>query len=280
MNKTALVTGGTDGIGREVAKGLLEKGYQVVIMGRNEAKAHDFMQSLGKLSSNLTFIQADLSLMKEVKRAVALFKEQYSSLEILVHSAGVIKTKRELTSEGLEVTWATDYLSRFYLTELLLTHLNVFPHARIINIAASGTKNGKIHFDDLIQGRKIGGMRGLGQAQYANDVFTVELARRLNATSINCYALNPGAVDTNIRRELPPLIIRVMSVFFRSSVLTAKDGARAPLYLALSKDLKNTRVGLFNRMKKLPISKDRSNRDTGKKLWDVSKKMIDQIIDN
>lgn len=277
---TALVTGGTDGIGREVARSLLELGYQVVIIGRNEAKAINLMKSVGSLASNLSFIQADLSLMKEVKRAAEVFKKQHSSLKILVHSAGVIKTKREITSEGLEVTWATDYLSRFYLTELLLGHLNVFPHARIINIAASGTKKGNIYFDDLLHGKKIGGMRGLGQAQYANDVYTVELARRLTATSINCYALNPGAVDTNIRREFPPLITRVMGIFYRSSVLSAKEGASSPLYLALSKDLKNTRVGLFNRMKRLPISKHRSDRNLGEKLWNVSKRMIDQIIQN
>lgn len=280
MSKTALVTGGTDGIGREVSKALLEKGYQVVIIGRNRDKALHFMQNLGPSSSNLTFIQADLSLMMEVKRAAEQFKRQFSSLQILVHSAGIIKTRREMTSEGLEVTWATDYLSRFYLTELLLDDLKVLPHARIINIAASGTGKGKIHFNDLLNGMKIGGMRGLGQAQYANDVFTVELAKRLSDTSIHCFTLNPGAVDTSIRRDIPPFITRVMGVFFKSSVLSAEEGARAPLYLALSEDLKSTRAGLFNRMKRLPVSKNREDPLLGEKLWDVSKKMINQTIEN
>ncbi len=278
LNKVALVTGGTDGIGREAARGLLHKGYQVVIVGRSERKALEFMRNLGNLSSNLTFIQADLSLMQEVQRVAELFKSKYSSIQVLIHSAGIIKTKRELTTEGLEVTWATNYLSRFYLTQLLLDRLSVFPHARVINVAASNTKGGKVHFDDLLNGMKIGGLKGLGQAQFANDVFIVELGKKLSETSINCYALNPGAVETNIRSEFSPLILKVMGIVFKSSTLSPKEGADSVLYLALSKDLNSIRFGLFKRMKKLDISNQRSNYSLRKKLWEVSEKMIYQIV--
>ncbi|WNR45401.1 SDR family NAD(P)-dependent oxidoreductase [Paenibacillus roseipurpureus] len=275
MNRMAVVTGGTDGIGREMIAVLLKEGFSVVFVGRTAEKGRLVIEKLGANSEKLIFLQGDLSLMREVERVANEVKKlAVDGIQLLVHSAGVNLRKRQMTMEGIESTWAIDYLSRFYLTTLLAEKLIQGQPARVITIAASSTRKGRIDFNDLEGPMTIGGLKGLGQAQYANDVFIVELARRFEGQEINCFALNPGAVETQIRRDFPAWLTRVMGLLFRSSVLSAKAGAEAPLYLALSEELTDLKVGLFHRREKLRISSDRSDVSLGTRLWTTSQEFV------
>jgi NAD(P)-dependent dehydrogenase (short-subunit alcohol dehydrogenase family) len=276
--KIALITGGTDGIGRQTAKGLAQRGASVVVVGRNATKGQATVELVRDAvpSAKIEFIQTDLSLMSEVRRLADEFRRRYDRLDVLIHSAGVILGKRELTAEGIEKTFAIDYLSRFLLTNLLLDLLKASVPSRVINIAAAGMTIGKLDFDDILGERKTGGMRALGQAQYANDVFTVELARRLRGTGIATSVLNPGGVDTDIRREMPRLLSFVMGMLMRPLIQTPQQGAEAPLLLATAPEYADVQGGLFQKFRKfkqIQPSAKISDPEQAKRLWEVSEQL-------
>ncbi|GAB4528935.1 MAG: SDR family oxidoreductase [Anaerolineae bacterium] len=278
QQRVALITGATGGIGRALALRLAKDGYDLMIVGRSAKRGEAVVHAIQQYGVEAHFVQADLSLMGEVRRVAELFWQRYGHLDLLVHSAGVIHTKRILTDEGLETTFATDYLSRFYLTNLLLDCLKASPAARILNIAASGGGMGTIHFDDLLGERKIGGMRGLGQAQFANDVHTIELARRLKDTAITVNAMHPGAVDTGIRRELPRWLNGIMGVLFSRVAMTADEGAEAPYYLATSPEVAQVSGSLFKKDERITKSTNASDPALGERLWQVSMQFVQEAV--
>ena len=278
QQKTALITGATGGIGKALALRLAKDGYDLMIVGRNAERGKSVVQTIQQYGVDAHFVRADLSLMREVQHVAETFQQHYNHLDLLVHSAGVIHTKRILTDEGLEITFATDYLSRFYLTNLLLECLKTSSSARILNIAASGGGMGTIHFDDLLGERKIGGMRGLGQAQFANDVHTVELARRLKDTPITINAMHPGAVDTGIRRELPRWLNGIMGLLFSRVAMTADEGAEAPYYLVTSPEVAQVSGALFKKAERITKSTKADDPTLGERLWDVSEQLVQEAV--
>jgi retinol dehydrogenase 12 len=274
----ALVTGGTDGIGKEVARSLLAQGFAVIIVGRDPRKGAAALAELQAAggAGQVQLVLADLSLMANAAKLAATVRERFPHLDALVHSAGVILTKRVITSEKLELTWAIDYLSRYVLTTQLLPLLDRAAQARVVFIAASGSP-GTINFTDLLTEQRIGALRGLGQAQFANDVLAHELARRHASSRINFYALHPGAVETSIRRALPRWLNGMLGLLFRGHVLSARQGAEAPLRLLLDPALAPLRSGLFKQHAALAPTAA-ANPETGRRLWEVSELLAQRVV--
>lgn len=273
--KVALITGGTDGIGKETALGLAKLGVELVLVGRNEQRGQSAVNYIKTKvpAAKVEYLQADLSLMSEVTRLASTFKTMYSHLEFLIHSAAVINTKRLITAENLEATFATDYLSRFLLTNLLLDTLKASAPARIVNIAASGMNFGTIKFAELYPEPKISGFRALAQAQLANDVFTIELGQRLEATGVTVVAMHPGAVDTNVRQNFPRLVNLLLGFVMKPFALTPQQGAEAPLLLATAPQFLQVNGGLFKRLRQIPPSLKVSDPALRRKLWDFSSRV-------
>jgi NAD(P)-dependent dehydrogenase (short-subunit alcohol dehydrogenase family) len=279
--RTALITGGTGGIGKALAGRLARDGFQVTIVGRNAERGAAAQRDIQAAvpAARVDFIQADLSLMREVKRLAEAVRARHEHLDLLVHSAGAIHTRRILTEEGMEATFTTDYLSRFYLTELLMDHLRASGGGRVLNIAAAGSGMGRLHFDDLHGERKISGMRGLGQAQFANDVHTLELARRLNGAAVTVNAMHPGMVDTGIRREFPGWLNRLLGFLFARWVMTPEEGAAAPYALLTSPEYEDVSGGLFQREKPLSPSEKTADPALGRRLWESSQRLVAEALE-
>ena len=153
---------------------------------------------------NVEFLSADLSLMSETKRLATEVASRWPALDYLVHSAGIVGGYRKLTREGVESNFAINYLSRFALTQRLLPLMKVSGRpgqsARIVLISGAAS-NGSIYFDDVNLTGRFGLFKLVGQFCKANDVFTVEQARRLpmdNTVTITCIKM--GVVKTNIRK--------------------------------------------------------------------------------
>jgi len=287
--KTALVTGGTDGIGKEIARGLALKGHEVIIVGRNPEKGARAAQELRRTSGNerVTFLSADLSLMRETSALADQVRRHWPSLHYLVLSAGLVRGRRILTGEGIESNFAVSYLSRFALTSRLLPLLqstgepNASARVLIIGGAAG---NGRIYFDDVNLTRNFNTLRAVGQFCQANDVFTVELARRLMSADskplVTLTSLKFGVVKTNIRKEFPRWMKLLVSLVL-DPVLeqTPKQAADSALPLLLSEEFEEVNGALFlkiRRFKRINPGRHVLDPELGMRLWTLSERLTCQ----
>jgi NAD(P)-dependent dehydrogenase (short-subunit alcohol dehydrogenase family) len=276
--RTVLVTGGTDGIGKAIATRLAARGATVAIVGRTASKGEQAAQAIADAAENesVTFWQADFSEMTDVRRFASAFRETYDRLDALVHSAGVIHSTRIVTDEGLEASFAINYLSRFLLTHLLLDRLKASAPARIVNVAyAGGDSVDALDFDDLQGAEGFSGMQALSQAQVANDLFGLELAERLEGTGVGIAVANPGLVDTDIRRKRAPWYMPLVDYLLwfarRSPAEVAED--LAPLAADVAPAALN---GQFFGPDGEPIEVPDEQQDppTRKRLWRVSSDLV------
>jgi len=196
--KTALILGGTEGIGKELGRLLAANNITTIIVGRNKQKTEAVSKDIGATD----FVLADLSLQTNVRHVADEVLRKYKRLDYLVLSAGNMEMEKKLTDEGVETGLAVNYLSRFLLTSLL-KDLLAESGGRVLNVAAAG-QNGDVFFDDpnfdLEPFPKFTCQR---QSQQLNDVFMVEAQRRWGnlGKGVEFHSCMPGAVDTNNGRE-------------------------------------------------------------------------------
>jgi NAD(P)-dependent dehydrogenase (short-subunit alcohol dehydrogenase family) len=186
-----------------------------------------------------------------------------------VNNAGAIFTKREVTAEGFEKTWALNHLAEFLLTELLLDRLKASAPARIVNVASDAHQSGRINFDDLQGTRKYQGLRAYAQSKLANIMFTSALARRLAGTGVTANCLHPGVVGTGFGHNTPGLVKTIVSLM-RPFLLTAAKGAETSIYLASSPDIAGVSGGYFAKGKPAPSSARSLDVAAQERLWRVS----------
>lgn len=283
--RTALVTGGTDGIGKEVARGIARAGHRVVLVGRDTKKGFRAVQEIYQSTGNpnVEFLAADLSLMSEANRLADEVASRCQGLNYLVHCAGVVRDYRELTEEGVESNFAINYLSRFVITQRLLPLMKVAGRrgdaARIVLISGAAT-NGIIYFDDVRLTSKFGLLRVVGQFCQANDVFTVEQARRLasdNVVTITCLKL--GVVKTNIRKGRGfPWWMKVLVPLMLDPFIgqTPKEAAGSALRLLLGDEYEGATGALFlkiRKFKRIALATRVTDPEIGKQLWELSERL-------
>ena len=180
VGRLALVTGGTDGIGKEVSRGLARRGVRILIVGRDRDKGTRAEREQRESAGNpaVEFVHADLSIVREANRLADEVACRSPVLHYLVHSAGVVRGRRELTDDGVESNFAINYLSRFALTSRLLPLLETSSRpeegVRVLMIGGAA-RGGKIHYDDVNLTSNFTTLRAVWQVQQTNDVFTVEL---------------------------------------------------------------------------------------------------------
>jgi len=199
-NKTILITGATNGIGKVAALELAKMGPTVVLVGRSPAKVAETVGEIKEKSRNplVDGLVADLSSLSEVRRLAAEFRQKYPVLHVLVNNAGGVFASRQVTVDGYELTFALNHLAYFLLTNLLLDRLKSNAPARIVNVSSDLHARGQIDFDDLQNQQHYGpgGLRAYSQSKLANILFTYELARRLAGTGVTANVLHPGVVAT------------------------------------------------------------------------------------
>jgi NAD(P)-dependent dehydrogenase (short-subunit alcohol dehydrogenase family) len=284
--RTALVTGGTDGIGREVARGFARRGVKTIIVGRDQQKGQAVEKELRACSpkGEIYFLAADLSLMKEAHRLADEVAARSESLHYLVHGAGIVMGHRVLTAEGIESNFAVNFLSRFVLTQRLLPLLErtgtIHLASRIVILGGAAT-SGKIFFDDVNLTKNFGILNVVGQFCRANDLFTVELARNLassrGAPRVTITCLKIGVVKTNIRRTFP-LWMRVLVPLLADPLLGQKpaDVAASAFRLLFDHELEGVSGALFLQVKKfkrLELDSILNDPRVGARLWELTERL-------
>ena len=224
----------------------------------------------GKQSVEL--LVADLSSFKTVRELVDEFKGKYSRLDVLVNNAGVILTKRLLSPDGYEKTFATNHLGHFLLTNLLLDTLIKSSPSRVINVTSEAHRGAKIDFDDLFGEKKYGSFKAYSQSKLANVLFTYELARRLEGTGVTVNCLHPGVVRTGFGHDTGGVLsalIHIGSPFFMSPI----KSARSVVYLASDPGLERVTGKHFSKSKEVESSQESYDLESAKRLWEVSEEL-------
>jgi NAD(P)-dependent dehydrogenase (short-subunit alcohol dehydrogenase family) len=196
-----LVTGSTDGLGREVARRLAADGAHVIVHGRNRDRGEALVAEIAGDGGSARFLAADLASLDEVRRLAETVSAEYDRLDLLVNNAGIWLRdgERRLSADGHELSFAVNYLSGYLLTRMLLPLLRQSAPARIVNVASAAQT--PIDFDDVMLERGYGGGRAYGQSKLAQILFTVDLAEELAGTDITVVALHPATLmDTPMVR--------------------------------------------------------------------------------
>ncbi|HEX9597534.1 MAG TPA: SDR family oxidoreductase [Anaerolineales bacterium] len=274
QNKICLITGATSGIGRATAMALAKMGAKVIVAGRDEERCQNTVAQINREtgSPNADYLLADLSVQAQVRALAAEFKSRYERLELLVNNAGAFYAFRQVSADGIEMTFAVNHLAYFLLTELLLETLKASAPARIVNVASNSHLGEHLDFDNLELKHGYWAVRAYGRSKLANLYFTYELARRLEGMGVTVNAMHPGFVRTNMGAN-NGWLVRLFLPLVHLSSLTPEQGAHTIVYLASSPDVEAVTGKYFVREREVasdPVSYDES---AAKRLWQVSEKM-------
>jgi len=233
--KYCMVSGASSGIGREIALGLAKLGARVIMVCRDPLRGKAAFEYICRGSGNQTveLMLADLSSQDEIRELATAYRIKNNSLHILVNNAGIIMDKRALSVDGIEMTFAVNYMAYFMLTNLLLDLLKQGAPARIINLTSDIHRTVRLDFDNLQGEKKYNRDRIYAQSKLADIIFTNELARRLEGTGVTANSVCPGAVSSNIWAPSS----KVIATFFRLLMKDPEQGAVLPLYVAASVDV-------------------------------------------
>lgn len=214
MTTRILITGANTGIGYKTAEHLVKRGVHVILACRNADKASAAQQQLQSLNAGqVDVVSLDLNSLAATRDAASRIADQYGSLDVLINNAGLFARSRQLTTDGFEQQFGVNYLGHFLLTQRLLPVLKQAPQARIIHLASIAHWAGAIKPETFHAEGFYNPLFFYGQSKLANLLFSHALSKKLNGSSITSNALHPGGVDSDIYRELPMPIHKMMQLF-------------------------------------------------------------------
>ena len=273
MNGTvALVTGAGSGLGQAVATGLARQGARVVVVGRSTARAEEAMEAIRALapSAMLEPLACDLSVQSSIRAAAAGFLSRHDRLDVLVNAAGVFRKERQVTPDGLELTFATNVMAYFLLTSLLLDALKnaalAGGSARIVNVA-SKYGNTRLHFDDLQTAKgKYSYLRSTPPTMLARVLLTQEFAERLQGSGVVANAVHPGLVkNTSLLQDVGGPFRWITNTFGAP----AEKGADTALWLATAPETAVLSGKFWAKRKELPTPGMGADPHARKRLWEA-----------
>lgn len=269
--KTCVITGANTGIGKAAAAALAALGAYVVMVCRNRERGEAARAEIeraarkGGAGGGTELRIADLSVQADIRTVAKAIIDAHPRVDVLINNAGVALKQREVTIDGIERTFAVNYLAYFMLSNLLLPALLAATPSRIINVASGAHAGGRLDFANL-QGERLYRNYAMYAASKLEDVmFTYALARRLDGKGISVNSLHPGVVATEIWRQVP--ILDLLSRWF---MLSPEKGARTTVYLAASAEVADVTGKYF--VKCEPAKTTLLSRDEAlqEKLWNVS----------
>ena len=200
-DSVVLVTGATDGIGKETALELARLGARVIVHGRSEARVAAAWAEVERASEAPPPppVIADFSSLSQVRALAGELSRRGVAIDTLINNAGVYMKRRELSAEGIELTVAVNHFAHVLLTHLLLESAVGQSLTRIINLSSIAHARASLELDDIDNTRgAFDHYQAYATSKFANVLFTVELARRLQARGVKVNAVHPGVVSTKL----------------------------------------------------------------------------------
>jgi retinol dehydrogenase 14 len=267
--KTVLVTGATDGIGKQTAIKLARLGAQVVVHGRRVERCKDALAEIAAVSgrNDLRTIIADFSRLDEVRRMADEMLQEYDRLDVLINNAGVFMKRRVLTNEGLETSFCVNHLAPFALTMRLLPLLRTSAPARIVTVSSMAHRRGEIDFKNLQGEQSFRKMMIYSNSKLANVMFTFELAERLAGSGVTATCLHPGVIAT-----------KLLHVAFDLPGDSPSAGAETPVYLAASPQAAEANGVYFQDCAPSHHSPLADDVDLRREFWEISEYLSGEKI--
>ena len=272
--KTALVTGASSGIGLVTARELARRGARVVLVARNPDKAERARAAIqfAVPEAHLEVRLTDLSLLANVRNLAADMQRDHSQLDILVNNAGIMPGPLTVTEEGHELSWATNHLAVFALTNLLLPLLSEAQTGRVVTVASEAHWLGEI--EPLQEARnnpdKYSWLTAYADSKLANILFTNELAHRLELTNITANCLHPGLVDTGLVHPGSSWGMKALWWPAKPFMISPEKGARTSLYLATAPEVARVSGAYFKNLRPGRCSSRSQSRTEAARLWRIS----------
>ncbi len=266
--RTVAVTGATAGLGRAAAAGLAELGADVVLLVRDTARGEQVAAEVG----GARVVECDLASLTSVRAAAA----QLDVLHVLINNAGVLPAARSASADGHELTFATNVLGMFALTEALLPVLQDHAPARVINVSSGGMYSSRLDLDELQDpSGEFDGVRAYAQTKRAEVVLTKEWARRLDGTGVTVHAMHPGWADTPGVQSSLPRFRRLTAPILRN----AAQGADTILWLAAAEEAAAGSGGFWHDRRRRPehrLPNTRERPGDAARLYDLCRTLTEE----
>ena len=274
--KVVVLTGGTSGIGEAAAIKLAKMGARLVLVARDASRAEATLKRLRRISSRTpvehTAHLADLSSVAETQRVAREIAAAEPRIDVLINNAGLICAHRQVTSEGYELTFATNHLAYFVLTHGLLSRMPA--PSRIVNTASEVHRGAKLDFGDLQSAQGYSGFGVYAKSKLANVLFTNELARRLSGKGVTANSLHPGIVASRFGVPREGQGGDASSArFLTAHGISPEEGSETIVYLASSADVAQASGQYFIECRSVQPSKEAQDPTVAEKLWKESERL-------
>ena len=279
--RTCLISGATDGIGKEAAIELAKKGCNLILIGRSKKKGKKVVEQIRKVADShvdIDYLIADLMLMKEVSRVADEISKKYPRIDVLLNNVGAYFTSREVTEEGFERTFALNHLGYFLMTKKLLPLVEKSNYKRIVNVSSSAHYGIDFEFDNMNGEKKYAGFETYKKSKLANVMFTYELAKRIEGTGITANCLHPGFVSTNFGKNNNFFWRNAIRLAMMLTAINVKDGAKTSVHLACSDEVKNITGKFFANSQVKKGSSKAKNDKHNVKLWELSEEFVKPFL--
>ena len=247
--KTAIVTGATGGIGKEIARGLAKLGATVIVGARNPSKGEQVVEELKKDGGpNVSAMVVDVSSIASMKQFAEDFKKKHDALHILVNNAGAWFTDRKTSADGIELTFATNVVGPYLMTKLFADSLKKGAPSRVVNVVSSFADNYDAK-DPEWANKKYDGFKHYAATKQALRMATWIWAAKLekDKVAVNCAA--PGFVKTDFNQNASGFIASMINLSAKLFAVTPAKGADTPLLVAASKDVEGQTNKYFDKRK-------------------------------
>jgi len=265
--RTFLVTGANSGIGRAMVEALAAGGGNVVLAARSEERTRPVLESLRAAgpAGKVEMLLVDVSDLASVRRAAESFLATGQALDVLVNNAGVAGTQA-LSADGFDLTYATNHIGPFHLTNLLLPALQRAPQGRVVNVSSVGHLSAKAIDWSVLERRSSPKRSRFGDyavTKLMNVLHAKELARRLAGTRVTTYALHPGGVASNIWRSVPQSLRWIIMLFLMSN----EEGAKTQLWCATAPELASETGRYYDKGREARCNPLANDEALARELW-------------
>nr|ACI69749.1 Dehydrogenase/reductase SDR family member 13 precursor [Salmo salar] len=278
--KTVIVTGSNTGIGKMTTLDLARRGARVILACRSKQRAEAALADIKRESGSneVVFMQLDLASLKSVRSFAETFLKTEPRLDLLINNAGIYMPGT--TEDGLGMMFGVNHLGPFLLTNLLLDRMKECGPSRVVNVSSIGHNFGTVDFNCLSTHKELGVGNSATDvfniytnSKLCNVLFTHELAKRLQGTNVTCYTLHPGAINSELFRDVSKVFMILMKPFLMFFFKDTVAGSQTTLHCALQEGLEPLSGCYFSNCTVRSLYAKARDNAVAKKLWEVSENL-------